>query len=326
MTLGWRRPLTNPVIATDRPTRMLIADDSAVSRKLVEYALSDNRYVLIFAKNGQEAVQRVEEHNPELIILDWLMPDLTGLEICQHIRARPSAAYAYIIVLTGKSEKKSIVAGLGAGADDYLTKPFDEDELVARVGVGLRTIHLHREVEAKNVLLKELALTDVLTGLPNRRAIEEWAGRQLSGAVRHGFSFHVVMADLDHFKLVNDTYGHDAGDAVLKKFAEILRSNCRSSDICGRMGGEEFLLAFTHASDQNARVVTERVRTQFEAVEFRFRERTLTFTASFGVAGVNETEARAFKSLLSRADDALYSAKRLGRNRVELATAVAGTS
>jgi diguanylate cyclase (GGDEF)-like protein len=112
----------------------------------------------------------------------------------------------------------------------------------------------------------------------------------------------------------------------LKKFAEILRNNCRSSDICGRMGGEEFLLAFTHASDQNARVVSERVRVQFEAAEFRFRERTLTFTASFGVAGVKETEARAFKSLLSRADDALYSAKRLGRNRVELATAVAGTS
>ena len=303
---------------------MLVADDSAVSRKLVEYALSDRRYVLIFATNGQEAVQRVEEHNPELVIVDWLMPDLTGPEICQHIRARPDAPYAYIIVSTAKSEKHSLVEGLGAGADDYLTKPFDADELAARVGVGLRTIHLHREVEAKNVLLKELALTDALTDLPNRRAIEDWARRQLSSAVRHRFSFHVVMADLDHFKAVNDTYGHDAGDIVLKRFAEILRSNCRSSDICGRMGGEEFLLAFTHVSDENAVGLTERVRAQFEAAEFRFRRHTLAFTASFGLAGLKEIKHTDFKSLLSQADAALYSAKRLGRNRVGIAPAMSG--
>jgi two-component system chemotaxis response regulator CheY len=284
---------------------------------------------LIFAKNGQEAVQRIEEHNPELVIVDWLMPDLTGPEICQHIRARPNTSYAYIIVLTGKSEKQSLVAGLEAGADDYLTKPFDAEELVARVGVGLRTIQLHREVEAKNVLLQQLALTDALTGLPNRRAIEEWAGRQLNGAIRHGFPFHVVMADLDKFKLVNDTYGHDAGDSVLRRFAEILKSNCRASDICGRMGGEEFLLAFTHASDEDAAMLTERVRAQFAAEQFRFRKHTLSFTASFGIAGLKVMKVtptslqthkhRDFKSLLSQADAALYSAKRLGRNRVEIA-------
>jgi diguanylate cyclase (GGDEF)-like protein len=329
-------PLTNGTFEAGHQTKMLIADDSAVSRKLVEFALSDCRYVLIFAKNGQEALQRIEEHNPELVIVDWLMPDLTGPEICQHIRARPHTSYAYIIVLTGKSEKQSLVEGLGAGADDYLTKPFNADELVARVGVGLRMIQLHREVEAKNVLLQQLALTDALTGLPNRRAIEEWAGRQLNGAVRHGFSFHVVMADLDQFKSVNDTYGHDAGDTVLNRFAEILRTNCRTSDICGRMGGEEFLLAFTHASDENARLVTERVRAQFEAAEFQFRRHTLTFTASFGIAGFKEMKAAStpvqtlkppsFKSLLSRADAALYSAKRLGRNRVEIGSTLGGPS
>jgi two-component system, cell cycle response regulator len=309
------------VLKAEQPVKMLIADDSAVSRKLVEYALSDKRYFLIFAKNGREAVQCVAEHNPELVIVDWIMPDLTGPEICQHIRSRPETSNAYIIVLTGKSEKQSVVAGLGAGADDYLTKPFDQDELAARVGVGLRLVRLHREVEIKNVLLQELALTDGLTGLPNRRAIEEWAARQLSGAVRHGFSFHVVMADLDHFKLVNDTWGHAAGDMVLKKFAEIMRASCRSSDICGRMGGEEFLLAFTHASDENAAMVTERVRARLEAAEFQFREHKLTVTASFGVAGLKATEPSDFSLLLSQADAALYSAKRQGRNRVETASA-----
>jgi diguanylate cyclase (GGDEF)-like protein len=303
---------------------MLIADDSAVSRKLVEHALSDKQYFLIFAKNGREAVQRVAEHNPELVIVDWIMPDLTGPEICQHIRSRPNASRAYIIVLTGKSEKRNVVAGLGAGADDYLTKPFDQDELAARVGVGLRLIQLHREVEIKNVLLQELALTDGLTGLPNRRAIEEWAARQLSGAVRHGFSFHVVMADLDHFKRVNDTWGHAAGDVVLRKFAEILKTSCRSSDICGRMGGEEFLLAFTHASDQSAALVTERVRTRLEAAEFEFSEHKLSVTASFGVAGLKQRKPSDFNSLLSQADAALYSAKRQGRNRVETTPAAGG--
>jgi diguanylate cyclase (GGDEF)-like protein len=317
--------LINQELAIKQPTKMLIADDSAVSRKLVEYAFSDKQYSLIFAKNGREAVQRVAEHDPELVILDWLMPDLTGPEICQHIRANPGAGHAYIIVLTGKTEKQSVVAGLGAGADDYLTKPFDEDELVARVGVGLRTVQLHRQIESKNVLLRELALTDTLTGLPNRRAIEDWAARQLSSAVRHGFSFYVVMIDLDHFKTVNDTHGHGAGDIVLKKFAEILRANCRSSDICGRLGGEEFLLAFTHASEGGAALVTERVRAQLGAVHFQFPGQTLTVTASFGVAGILGMKAPDFNSLLSRADTALYSAKRRGRNRIEIAPALRET-
>jgi diguanylate cyclase (GGDEF)-like protein len=303
----------------EQPTKMLIADDSAVSRKLVEYALSDKRYVLIFAKNGREAVQRAAEHYPDLVIVDWVMPDLTGLEICQHIRSKPETSHAYIIVLTGKSEKQNIVAGLEAGANDYLTKPFDQDELVARVGVGLRMINLHRQVEMKNALLKELAQTDGLTGLPNRRAIGEWASRQLSGAIRHRFSFHVAMADLDHFKRVNDTYGHDAGDTVLKKFGEILKANCRSSDICGRMGGEEFLLAFSHASDENAERVVERVRAQLEAAEFTFREHSLTVTASFGLAGLKEKKRCDFDSLVSQADAALYEAKRQGRNQLKTA-------
>ena len=150
--------------------KVLVADDSAVSRKLVEQTLHEKRYSLIFAKSGREAIDLFAEHHPALVIVDWIMPDLTGLEICKHIRSKKKASYTYIILLTGKSEKESVVEGLAAGADDYLTKPFHHEELIARVGVGLRIMALQREIEIKNAMLQELALTDPLTSLPNRRA------------------------------------------------------------------------------------------------------------------------------------------------------------
>jgi len=304
--------------AAGGPIKVLVADDSAVSRKLVEHALSEKQYSLVFAKSGRETLDLFAEHHPALVIVDWIMPDLTGLEICQHIRSRSQASYTYIILLTGMSAKESVVEGLAAGADDYLTKPFHHEELIARVGVGLRIMGLQREIEAKNLLLKELALTDALTSLPNRRAIEDWAARQLSGAARYGFSFWVALADLDHFKVVNDTYGHDAGDNVLKTFSEILKRNSRKSDICGRIGGEEFLFVLTHTSEENAKRVIDRVRTELEATHFNFDGHNLNVTASFGLAGFVGTHAPDFNRLVAQADAALYSAKRQGRNRLEL--------
>jgi len=299
-------------------TKVLVADDSAVSRKLVELTLSDKRYSLIFAKSGREALMLFAEHHPDVVIADWMMPDCTGVEICRQIRSRPHESYSYIILLTGRAEKKSVVEGLAAGANDYLTKPFHHGELIARVEVGLRIIDLQREIEGKNILLKELALTDALTSLPNRRAIEDWATRQLSGAARYGFSFWVALADLDHFKRVNDTYGHDAGDNVLKAFSEILKSNSRQSDICGRIGGEEFLLVLTHTTGENAKLVIDRVRVELEATHFNFDGKSLKVTASFGLAGFVGTRAPDFNRLVAQADAALYSAKRQGRNRLEL--------
>lgn len=305
-------------VHADDPHTILVADDSRVFRKLMENTLSP-RYELIFAKTGQEAVDLFSEHTPSLVIVDWMMPDRTGIEICQHIRSGSQGSYTHIIILTAKVEKDSVVAGLQAGADDYLTKPFHNEELLARVGVGVRNIGLHREIEAKNVLLKELALTDALTGLPNRRAIEDWAHRQLSAAARYRFSFWVVAADLDHFKSINDTYGHEAGDTVLKTFAEILKAHSRSSDMCGRIGGEEFLSVITHASRANARLVVERIRAALEGTRFLFDGRNLMVTASFGLAGVEGSNVPPFGELVAWADSALYSAKRQGRNRVEIA-------
>lgn len=303
----------------EQEIKVLVADDSAVYRKLVEHTLSEKDYSLVFARSGRETVELFAEHKPALVIVDWIMPDVTGIEICKHIRSAPQESYTYVILLTGKSEKKSVVEGLAAGADDYLTKPFHHEELIARVGVGRRIMGLQREIETKNRLLKELALTDSLTGLPNRRAIEDWAKRQLSGAARYGFPFWVALADLDHFKTVNDSHGHDAGDTVLKAFSEILKRNSRQSDICGRMGGEEFLFILTHATEENVKKVINRVREELEGTKFAIDGKSFTVTASFGVAGFVGTRAPDFNRLVAQADTGLYLAKRRGRNRVELA-------
>ncbi len=302
-----------------RDFKVLVADDSSIYRKLVEHALAEKQYAVLFAKSGREAIDLFSKHQPSLVITDWMMPDLSGIELCEHIRNHPRQTYTYLIILTGITEKNKLVKGLAAGADDYLTKPFHSDELLARVGVGRRIVELHRQLAAKNLLLEELALTDALTGLPNRRAIEDWATRQLSGAARYGFSFLVVLADLDHFKTVNDTHGHDARDTVLKKFSEILKNNSRRSDICGRVGGEEFLFVLTHTTQENAMVVIERIRADLEATRFDFDGGSLAVTASFGLAGFEGAQAPDFNRLVSQADAALYAAKRTGRNRIEIA-------
>jgi two-component system, cell cycle response regulator len=298
--------------------KVLVVDDSPVSRKLLEHALFAEPYSLLFAKNGQEALRLFTEHKPALVITDWMLPDLSGPELCERIRTDAHSSYTYIILLTSMTEKNSVVEGLAAGADDYLTKPFDSSELRARIGVGRRIIGLHREIDAKNKLLMEMAHTDALTGLPNRRAIEAWAARQLRGAGRHGFPLWVVHADLDHFKAINDTYGHDAGDLVLKKFSEILRNNTRASDISGRMGGDEFLVVMTHVDDMNIQQVVERLRKQLASGKFLFGSASVTVTASFGVAGFQGKEPPDFSALVRQADQALYCVKRAGRNQIKI--------
>ena len=309
-----------PMDANRQAIPVLVVDDSPVARKLVEHALPADEYTILSASTGQEAIELFARHQPSLVITDWLMPDLSGVELCQRIRSDFQDRFTYIIILTGVSEKSEVVKGLQAGADEYLTKPFHPDELLARARVGRRIIALHREIEAKNRLLEQLALTDELTQLPNRRAVVQWATRQLSGALRHDFPFWVVMADIDQFKLVNDSAGHQAGDIVLKKFSEILRANTRQSDICGRIGGDEFVLIISHAVRDGIELMIQRVREQFEAQHFPFNNGRVV-TASFGIAGFAHGRVQQIEHLMVQADAALYAAKRLGRNRVELAPA-----
>ncbi len=306
------------MVASIQEFKILVADDSRLYRKLVEETLAPEQYAVCVAKDGREASDLLAEHRPALAITDWDMPDISGIELCERIRSDQDS-YTYIILLTSNAHKDQIVKGLAAGADDYLTKPFHSGELLARVAVGRRIVELHREIQAKNRLLEELALTDSLTSLPNRRAIEDWAVRQLSGATRHGFPFWVVMADLDSFKSVNDTYGHEAGDLVLKRFADLLKANTRASNICGRIGGEEFVVVITHAEKPNVHMAVDRIRRQLEAERFKFHGHALGVTASFGISGFEGGEAPKFSHLLRQADAALYAAKRAGRNRIEFA-------
>ena len=300
--------------------QVLVVDDSPFSRKLVEHAIEGDSYSLLLAENGDEALRLFKEHRPAVVITDWMLPDSSGPELCERIRAESPDSYTYIILLTSMTEKEDIVKGLSSGADDYLTKPFDRGELLARIGVGRRTIELHREIDAKNKLLEEMAHTDPLTGLPNRRAIEEWAARQLRGAARHGFAVWVAHADLDNFKSINDSYGHDAGDQVLQKFGEVLRESTRASDISGRMGGDEFLLVMTHLDEKSTRLTVDRLRRQFAALKFSFGNDTVSVTASFGIAGFQGKEPPDFSKLVRQADKALYSGKRAGRNQVTVAS------
>jgi two-component system, cell cycle response regulator len=302
--------------------KILVADDSPVYRKLVEQTLPPDQYSILFAETGQSAVELFKRHHPALVITDWLMPDITGIEVCRQIRAGAKDSYTYVIIVTSASEKENVVEGLEAGADDYLTKPFHPKELLARVGVGRRLVELHQQIESQNRLLKELALTDALTGLPNRRAVEDWAKGQLSAAARHGFPFWVVIADLDNFKVINDTYGHEAGDSVLKGFAGILKKRVRNSDICGRTGGEEFIMIFTHVDECNVGIVVARILRELREHDFSVSSKPVQVTASFGIAGFQGKGVPDFAKLINQADAALYAAKRGGRNRIEVASTV----
>jgi two-component system, cell cycle response regulator len=311
---------------SSQPFTVLAVDDSAIYRKLVEHSLSGQEYEVLFAKSGREALDLFAEHKPAVVITDWSMPDISGLELCRRIRRDFQGFHSHLILLTSNSNKEQVVEGLAAGADDYLTKPFHSGELVARVAVGRRIAELHREIQAKNRLLEEMALTDALTGLPNRRAVDVWASRELSAAARHDFAFWVVMADLDSFKKVNDTYGHDAGDSVLKTFAEILKTHTRQSDICARLGGEEFLVMMTHSDRGGTKTAVERIRKQFENTNFTLGGCAVTATASFGIAGFRGTKPPDWNALMECADTALYAAKHKGRNRIEFEDSAARIS
>jgi len=296
--------------------RLLAVDDSPFSCRLLEHALRGQPYEVAFAKDGKEALACISDFHPSIVITDWVLPDFSGPDLCQMIRKEANAGYTYVILLTSNVEKERIVEGLAAGADDYLTKPFHAKELVARVGVGRRIIEMHREIEEKNQLLEAAARTDFLTTLPNRRAVEEYAAKQLEGAIRHGFPFWVILADLNKFKMVNDRYGHLAGDEVLKRFAAILKKSTRTSDICGRLGGDEFILVVTHVPVAHITNLTTRLGDTFTIEEFSFERQTLQMTASFGVGGFEHPERLEFRQLLARADSALYESKVDGRVRI----------
>jgi two-component system cell cycle response regulator len=296
--------------------QVLVVDDSAVYRKLVADTLYYQPYSLLFAQSGTEALNIFAEHSPSIILTDWMMPDITGIELCRRIRSDTQSSYTYVILLTSMTEKDSVVQGLESGADDYLTKPFDPGELQARLAVGRRMIQLHRQIESKNRQLEEAVRIDPLTGLPNHRAITEWANWQLRGAALHGFQLWVLLTDIDGFSKINETHGQEAGDTVLKEFAQIVKDNARPSDIWGRVADDEFISILTHVGNAEIESVIEQYRQKFEAHKFAFNGRQETVTASFGVAGFSGLDAPEFSALVREADRALFAAKQEGGNRI----------
>jgi len=293
--------------------KILIAEDDPISRRVLEAHLLEWGYEVVVASDGGEAWEIIQQpESPSLIISDWMMPRMDGLALCREIRTMEKSEYIYFIILTAKGEKKDIIEGLEAGADDFLTKPFNREEMKYRIRIGERIINLERRI-------LELANTDPLTGLLNRRAFMERMEQEMSRAQREKNPLSLILADIDHFKGVNDTYGHQIGDLVLQRFAGQLTTSARPYDFPGRYGGEEFVVCLPGADGLQAGSVAERMRRQIEDMEIILPDdsRSIRITASFGTASHAIESGKNVDSLIKRADDALYLAKNKGRNCVQ---------
>jgi two-component system cell cycle response regulator len=308
--------------------KVLIADDEPVSRRLLELSLRRWGYEVVVASDGLEVSQIIAGPNPpKLLVLDWLMPGMDGIELCREIRQRQSeSTYTYVLLLTSKRSQNDVIEGLESGADDYLTKPFDPHELKVRLRTGRRILHLMDQLVATREALRELAMHDALTGLLNRAAIQESFENELMRARREGTSLGVVMVDVDHFKSINDKYGHPAGDAVLRETARTMRGLIRTYDAAGRYGGEEFLIILPGCDEVTAVSHAERVRKALSRLVVTTEQGEIAFTASFGVAVAGRESTYDAGELIQLADQALYCAKRQGRNRVEIGAAALVTA
>ncbi len=301
-------------------TKILIADDAPVPCATIKKALAMDNYEVLVANDGEQALNMYCEHRPSLIILDWMMPKLSGPEICHRIRTEFKDSLTHILLLSGITQKDKVVQVLEAGADDYLTKPFHAEELRARVHVGMRMVALRQELEEKNRWLQQLSMTDELTNIPNRRAVMEWVQHELRNAERYHYPLSLVMADLDHFKHINDTWGHAVGDSVLKRFAHLLHEHIRQGDLCGRFGGEEFIVILPHTRAVDSAFVVERFRAELALHQVPAGNETIHVTASFGISEFGGSGSPNLEFMLRAADEALYEAKRNGRDRCEIHT------
>ena len=290
--------------------RILIAEDDDVARCKLESLLTRWGYEVISVEDGTKAWEVLQfEDSPRLTILDWMMPGLDGSDICRRLRQTSQGAYVYVLLLTSKVSKQDIVAGMEAGADDYLSKPYDAQELKVRVRAGERIIQLQEA-------LREQATHDSLTGVWNHGAIIDILQRELARGEREGTALAAILVDLDKFKHVNDVYGHLAGDAVLQAVAARMSRALRRYDAMGRYGGEEFLIVLPGCHAEAARQLSERLRHCIAGEPVATSAGDVSITISVGVATTGVGERTGAVAVLQRADDALYRAKREGRNRV----------
>ena len=302
--------------------KVLLADDDAVSRRVLEITLQRLGYTAVVVEDGPAALAVLRSADaPLLAVLDWMMPGMEGIEVCRELRKDAREPYTYVILLTARGAMEDVVAGMEAGADDYLTKPFDAHELRVRLRAGQRIVELQEELIAARESLRVLAMHDALTGLLNRRAILERLDQELARARREAAPLGVVIADLDHFKRINDSYGHPAGDAVLQETAKRLVGSLRSYDALGRYGGEEFLLVLPGADRALVEQLAERVRGGVAARPILVAELELPLTLSLGAASTGPPVHLDSGRLIAAADEALYEAKQAGRNCSRVAAA-----
>jgi diguanylate cyclase (GGDEF)-like protein len=299
--------------------KILIADDNAVSRRMMEALLVQWGYEVVLADDGSQAWESLQSQAPpRLALLDWMMPGMSGPEICRETRKQIGRSYTYLVLITAREEKQDIIVGLEAGADDYLTKPVYPDELRARLRTGLRILDLEDQLVAAREEQQYKATHDGLTGLLNRAAISELLRRELGRSKRDGTPCGVLMLDLDHFKAVNDSLGHAAGDFVLCETAKRLTDGVRNYDAVGRFGGEEFLVVLPGCDAEGLITRCEHILQAFRSRPIQTSEGSVSVTISIGGTTSGDWAAATSDSLVRAADAALYAAKRAGRDRAEV--------
>ncbi len=303
-----------------QPT-LLIIDDSTVLRQQVVEILKETGGFSSFleASNGIEGFKMLIDHDVDVVLCDLEMPGMDGLKFLDMRNARAEARDIPVILLTGREGQSQKIRGLERGASDYVTKPFDPGELIARVRVQVKIKHLQDDLREQNQRLEELSNTDPLTQLANRRFLMKTLDREFQRSVRNNDPLSMVMADIDHFKRINDTYGHQQGDVVLKAVSEALLDELREYDLAARFGGEEFALILPGTELPQATAAAERIRKRVSRLKFEGALKPLVLTISLGVATGPRKDVTVFDDLVRLSDDALYAAKREGRNRVVIA-------
>lgn len=299
--------------------KILVAEDEKTSRILLEQILAKWGYEVVSATDGHEAWEKLQEEGaPKLAILDWMMPGIEGIEICRKLRKKEKndEQYTYVVLLTAKDSKESIIEGMDAGADDYIVKPFDQNEMRVRIRAGKRIVRLQSELVATQKDLLRLSRLDPLTGVLNRRAIFSQIEIECARAQRDNKQLSISLLDIDHFKEVNDTYGHMTGDVVLLECVRRINAVIRPYDSCGRFGGEEFLIVIPGAAEKEVLSIGERIRRAVNEPEICIDGSSVRVTVSQGIAIWDGKET--IDDLLVRADKAMYIAKDKGRNCVEL--------
>ena len=297
--------------------KILIAEDDNVTRHILEKSVTEMDFEVVSCKNGHDAWKILQSENPpHLLILDWMMPGMDGLEICRKVREQAKEPYTFILLLTSKGEQDDFVKGMEAGADDYVVKPFNHNDLRVRLKAGRRIVELNEELLYVRDNLEKQATHDKLTGLYNRHFMVEILEKEFSRALRHQSDLSCLLLDLDNFKDVNDTFGHTFGDLVLREFSAGLDQNIRKSDISIRYGGEEFMVLLPNTGIAGAQNIAEKIRATCEKKRYDDGHNSTTVTVSIGIASIKQHQLIDDKEIVACADKALYRSKAEGRNRI----------